>query len=119
MMTRPLPILAIACAVVLSGSGLSAWSQPALPAPAVMPNEKRSISAIEAVRIIEERWEGDILSVEIGPARPREKTDFAWSVRLLTKAGALVVIRLDAASGAYLGAEGAGLVEARRLPAGN
>jgi uncharacterized membrane protein YkoI len=65
---------------------------------------------------IEERWRGEIIAAELVPGRPHERAGLVYEFRLLTPGGSLVRIRLDAADGAFLEAEGRGLVAARRRP---
>ncbi|WP_147307892.1 PepSY domain-containing protein [Fulvimarina endophytica] len=117
-------LLGLVCAVASPGLLLAAppASSPAAPrvgeAQAQDHAAPRSITAAEAIRLTEERWRGEIVSIELVPARAFERGDVVWSVRLLSEAGALILIRLDAETGDYLSATGVGFVDARRLPGG-
>lgn len=75
-----------------------------------------AIPLAAALDRLEARWRGEIISSELVPGRPHERASVVYEFRLLTPEGSLVRIRLDAADGAFLEAEGRGLVAARRLP---
>jgi uncharacterized membrane protein YkoI len=63
---------------------------------------------------VEDRWRGEVIAAELVPGRPRERAEAVYEIRLLTPEGALLRLRLDASDGAFLEAEGRGLVAARR-----
>jgi uncharacterized membrane protein YkoI len=75
-----------------------------------------AIPLAAALDRLEARWRGEIISAELVPGRPHERAGVVYEFRLLTPEGSLVRIRLDATDGAFLEAEGKGLVAARRLP---
>lgn len=72
------------------------------------------ISLAEAVRLAEARYAGEVIAAELVSGRPHERAALVYALRLLTPEGAVIALRLDAADGAFLEAEGRGLARARR-----
>lgn len=63
-----------------------------------------------------ERFEGDVLDVELDAPRVDEKAEAVYEVRLLTRTGVIIRVRLDAADGTFLEAAGDNLIPALRHP---
>lgn len=73
-----------------------------------------AIPLAEAVRLAEARFAGEVIAAELVAGRPHERAPLVYALRLLTPEGAVIALRLDAADGAFLEAEGRGLARARR-----
>lgn len=71
----------------------------------------------QAFRIVAKRFRGRLIAARIAAPTPEERARgvvLVHQLRLLTPARDVLVIRLDAQSGAFLEVAGAGLAEARR-----
>lgn len=71
----------------------------------------------QAFHIVERRFRGRLIAARLVPPTPRERqrgTVLVHQLRLLTPSRDVLVIRLDAQTGAFLEVAGAGLAEARR-----
>lgn len=79
-----------------------------------LPSGKEVIPLSRAISLAEERYAGTVIEAEVKAGRPREKTPLVYELRLLTGAGYILKIRLDAMNGDFLEAEGRGLQGARR-----
>ncbi|MFT4013103.1 MAG: hypothetical protein QM682_06815 [Paracoccus sp. (in: a-proteobacteria)] len=76
----------------------------------------RIVPLREAVRIAHARFRGRLIAARLKPARPAERArgiDLVHELRLLTPRRDVLLIRLDARSGAFLEVAGSGLAEAR------
>lgn len=81
-----------------------------LPASQILPLK-------QAFRIVERRFRGRLIAARLVPPLPQERARgvvLVHQMRLLTPARDVLVIRLDARTGAFLEVAGAGLTEARR-----
>lgn len=70
-----------------------------------------------AFHIVAQRFRGRLIAARLVPPFPRERqrgTALVHQLRLLTPSRDVLVIRLDAQTGAFLDVAGAGLSEARR-----
>lgn len=61
-----------------------------------------------------QRYIGRVIAADVKRGRKHERTPVVYELRLLTEHGHVINIRFDAANGEFLGANGRGLVEARR-----
>jgi len=71
----------------------------------------------EAAELATERFRGRLIAARLRPPRPEERergVDLVHELRLLTPGRDVLLIRLDARTGAFLEVRGAGLAEARR-----
>lgn len=64
----------------------------------------------------EARFEGRVIGADLVEGRPQENTPEVYALRLLTPQGAVLELRFDARTGAFLLAEGRGIAAARRRP---
>lgn len=88
---------------------------PAAPAPvAARSAESGPLDVDAAVARVLARYRGQVLDVDRVPPRSSEQARAVVEVRLLTEAGHVLRIRLDADDGSFLEVDGRGLVEARR-----
>lgn len=100
-------IAAIAALAILAGPLLGAGAETA-----------RQVKPLpEIMAIVTERYRGDITAAEVLPGKPDEEAALVYELRMLTPAGNVLRIRVDAYSGAFLEIDGRGLVEARKPPA--
>jgi hypothetical protein len=74
------------------------------------------LSLGDVVARAEARFEGRVIGAELVDGRREEKTGTVYALRLLTPQGAVLNLRFDAATGAFLEAEGRGLSAARKRP---
>ncbi len=77
----------------------------------------RVIPLHEAAKIASGRFRGRLIAARLKPPRPDERArgvELVHELRLLTQARNVLLIRLDARSGAFLEVAGTGLTEARR-----
>lgn len=84
-------------------SGAAAATAAPLPLP-------RVIAAAEA------RFSGQVIGADLVDGRHEEQTERVYALRLLTPQGAVLSLRFDATTGAFLEAEGRGIAAARRRP---
>ncbi|WP_230382907.1 PepSY domain-containing protein [Paracoccus shanxieyensis] len=119
---RTLPVLAGALALALI------WHHPPMAAPRGMaiPPESfdmptdpgfRVIPLHEAAKIARKRFRGRLIAAQLSPPDPAERArgvELVHELRLLTPERDVLLIRLDARTGAFLEVAGAGLVKARR-----
>ena len=68
------------------------------------------------IALAEARFAGRVIGADLVDGRREERTRQVYALRLLTPEGALLNLRFDAATGAFLEAEGRGLAAARRRP---
>lgn len=103
-MMRPMirPVLA---ALLLPLGALLAVAGPAVPLPLG-----------EVVALAEARFSGRVIGADLVDGRRGERTDAVYALRMLTAGGAVLNLRFDARTGAFLEAEGPGLGAARRRP---
>lgn len=105
--------------LLLAALPLAAPPAEAQPRPPRPPGSAaRSIGLGEAIAVARARFRGEVIAAEIAPGRPHERTAAVYAIRLLTPGGALLRVRVDAADGRFLEAEGRGLAEARRRSGG-
>lgn len=83
-------------------------------APARAEDTLPTIPITKAMEIAGARYEGQLVSADLGQGRPEEKTDLVYQFRWLTPQGNILNIRIDARDGAILDVEGAGLTAARK-----
>lgn len=62
----------------------------------------------------EARFVGRVIGADLVPGRREERTAQVFALRLLTPQGAVLALRFDARTGAFLQAEGRGIGAARR-----
>lgn len=77
----------------------------------------RIIPLHEAAELATDRFRGRLIAARLRPPRPEERergVDLVHELRLLTPGRDVLLIRLDARTGAFLEVRGAGLAEARR-----
>ncbi|MGV3651669.1 MAG: PepSY domain-containing protein [Devosia sp.] len=101
----------IALALLLLAPGLLALSAPARA-------QGTGITIIEAISAATARFSGQVIAAELVAARPEELTGSVYAFRLLTPAGDILAIRVDAENGDILEVDGRGLVAARRRAMG-
>jgi hypothetical protein len=93
----------LALALLAGGSG---WASE-LP--------RSGLELDQALARVQQRYQGRVIDAELKSAKPRDAGAVAvYEVRLLTPAGNVLKIRIDAADGRFLEVDGRGLVEARR-----
>lgn len=81
------------------------------------PNLFEVLSLSRAAAIVEARFNGKLIAARIVPPFPNEArkgVQLVYELRLLTSRRDVLEVRLDARSGTFLEAAGAGLTEARR-----
>lgn len=79
--------------------------------------EFRVIPLQQAAGLARERFRGRLIGARLRPPSPDEQSrgvELVHELRLLTKSRDVLVIRIDAQSGAFLEVRGMGLAEARR-----
>ncbi|MFJ1293324.1 PepSY domain-containing protein [Paracoccus yeei] len=77
----------------------------------------RVIPLQEAARIAGRRFQGRLIAARLAPARPEERArgvELVHELRLMTRSRDVLLIRLDARTGAFLEVAGSGMTEARR-----
>ena len=84
----------------------------ALGAPAFAQDQPPDIMA--AMNAATERFAGRIVAAELVEGRPEEQTAQVFEFRMLTDAGDILRIRVDAQDNAILDVDGYGLVAARK-----
>jgi hypothetical protein len=89
--------------------GMFALAAPALAEPLPLGTV---IAAAEA------RFAGQVIGADLVEGRREERTPQVFALRLLTPQGAVLNLRFDAQSGAFLDAEGRGIAAARRQAGG-
>lgn len=72
------------------------------------------ITAAEAAATAQERFIGEVIDVALDDAEDDEPGDKIYEVKLLTPSGDVLSVRVSAADGRYLGAEGPDLARAQR-----
>lgn len=107
-MRRFAPILALALAV-LAVAGL-----PALPALQAAAQSASTLPLATIVGKVNERYDGKLVDAEVKPAKKHERAAVVYELRLLTPRGAVLKIRVDAATGAFLEIDGRGQLDALR-----
>lgn len=80
---------------------------PLLSAPALAQD---GVDIITAIEIANGRFIGQVIAADLGAGEP----DNVYALRMLTDAGDIIEIRIDAGDGAIIEVNGRGLVEARR-----
>jgi len=76
---------------------------------------RSGLELAEALAQVQQRYQGRVIDAELKSGKPRDWGAVAvYEVRLLTPAGNVLKIRIDAADGRFLEVDGRGLVEARR-----
>lgn len=68
----------------------------------------------EIIARVAERYQGRMIDVEIKPGKRHERPPVVYELRWLTPAGAVLKIRLDAATGDFLEIDGRGQLDALR-----
>ena len=77
------------------------------------------LSPAQAVARAQERFKGELVDVELKRSKLDEPGEAAYEVKLITQDGDVIRVRIDAATGGFLEADGADLARARRpAPAG-
>lgn len=66
------------------------------------------------IALTKKRFTGDVIDAQIRAGQPHEETPLVYELRLLTEAGHILKIRVDALNADFLEAEGQGLNKARR-----
>jgi uncharacterized membrane protein YkoI len=92
------------------------WLSAGLHAGAQTPPDTKALAEIMAIAT--SRYEGDITAAEVKPGKEEEETPLVYELRMVTRAGNVLRIRIDAVSGEFLEVDGRGLVDARRPLAG-
>lgn len=64
----------------------------------------------------EARFAGRVIGADLVEGRRAERAEQVFALRLLTPQGAVLNLRFDARTGAFLDAEGRGIAAARRRP---
>lgn len=68
----------------------------------------------EVLEEVKRRYVGEVIASDVKPGKKHENASIVYELRLLTGQGNVVRLRFDAATGAFLGADGRGLAAARR-----
>lgn len=76
--------------------------------------QQTGLTIIDAIAAATARFSGQVIAAELVAARPEEMTGAVYAFRLLTPAGDILAIRVDAQNGDILEVDGRGLVAARR-----
>lgn len=101
------------------GSG-EATARTVLIAQASLPSfpegHREIVPLLDAIETARARYAGTIIEADVVPPRPEEFAEIIYELRLLTEAGNVLRIRMDAVTGAFIDVEGRGLVEARKPP---
>lgn len=108
-------------ALTLCTAALAQWPGPP-PAPPIdedlmLDGGEQILPLRDVLDLVHQRYVGKLLAVRLTPPAPHEHArgaELVYELRLLTKTRNVIYIRMDARSGAYYGAAGKGLVEARR-----
>jgi outer membrane lipoprotein-sorting protein len=100
------PILALITVLALTALVPSAHAQSSDTTP--------TLGIVEAMEAAATRFEGRIVAAELTEGRPAEATASVYEFRMLTSAGDILRIRVDAANGDILDVDGRGLMAARR-----
>lgn len=87
---------------------------PLLSAPSLA---QEGVDIMTAIETANGRFIGQIIAADLGAGRAGEP-DNVYALRMLTEAGDIIEIRIDAGDGAIIEVNGRGLVEARRPIAG-
>lgn len=134
MSKRALMALSGMALVLALALGLAAVNRPserpatlpelALPEPDVDPDGRPGpdrmpdiIPLREAASIAHRRFQGRLIAARLKPPKPDERArgvEMVHELKLLTPDRDVLLIRLDAQSGAFLEVAGSGLAEARR-----
>lgn len=77
------------------------------------PTMAQDVDIMTAIETANARFSGQIIAADLGDGRAGEP-DQIYSLRMLTEAGDVIEIRIDAAAGDIIEVNGRGLVEARR-----
>ena len=104
----------IARRTILSLLALGIGGAPLLMAPLSIADEppRRAVLPLPAILArVEARYDGTVLDADI---RSGKEGRLVYEVRLLSRRGNLLQIRLDAASGAFLEVDGHGFIDALR-----
>lgn len=72
------------------------------------------ITVNEAIEIVQQRYEGELLDVDMKSGRGWEQSEQVYEMRLLTPQGNVLKIRLAREDGRFLEIDGRGQIEARR-----
>lgn len=78
--------------------------------------EKATLPLTTIVDKVAERYQGKLVDAEIKPPKRHETAAVVYELRLLTPAGAILKVRVDAATGAFLEIDGRGQLDALRPP---
>jgi uncharacterized membrane protein YkoI len=109
--------LCVGALVVNAATATTQAQSPPERATALLSEREGNVFSLRrALAQVESRYIGQIIEVEVKPGRGYEDTPLVYELRLLTEAGHVLRIRLDALNGDFLLVEGRGLVEARRQP---
>ena len=88
----------------------------ALPiAPAEAQSASDSVDIMAAIAAATGRFEGRVIAADLIDGRDGEPVS-VYSLRLLTPAGDVIEVRIDAGEGRIIEVNGRGLVEARKSP---
>ncbi|ATH77651.1 Cys/Met metabolism pyridoxal-phosphate-dependent enzyme [Vreelandella venusta] len=90
----------------------ASWLLLGLPAMAMA-----QLTANEAIDIVQQRYQGELLDIEVKSGRGWENSDQVYELRLLTEQGNVLKIRIARENGRFLEIDGRGQIEARLLPA--
>lgn len=63
---------------------------------------------------VKQRYKGTVIDADVMPRKKQERAEIVYEVRLLTEQGNVIRIRIDADTGAFLGVDGHGFLEALR-----
>lgn len=78
------------------------------------------INVNEAIEIVQQRYQGELLDVDMKSGRGWEQSEQVYEMRLLTEQGNVLKIRLAREDGRFLEIDGRGQVEARQpVPSNN
>ncbi|HDZ48942.1 hypothetical protein LCGC14_0072890 [marine sediment metagenome] len=77
-------------------------------------NAQPLITVNEAIEIVQQRYQGELLDVDMKSGRGWEQSEQVYEMRLLTEQGNVLKIRLAREDGRFLEIDGRGQVEARR-----
>ncbi|WP_311063494.1 hypothetical protein [Halomonas sp. DWK9] len=75
-----------------------------------------TLSVDDAIATVKQRYEGELLDIEMKSGRGWENSEQVYELRLLTAQGSVLKIRIAREDGRFLEIDGSGQVEARLPP---
>ncbi|GGC75085.1 PepSY domain-containing protein [Vreelandella lutescens] len=74
------------------------------------------LSVDEAIAVVQQRYQGELLDIEMKSGRGWENSEQVYELRLLTAQGNVLKIRIAREDGRFLEIDGRGQIEARLPP---